>query len=118
MGPGYADAHPEEVAIEAASMVTDPPAFAASCLGNAAERNIVSELYRFVFPVLFIAGESDRADTKTNAARYRDHLADIETHVLPGVGHMVPMEAPEIVNPLLVAFLERVHQRSIGSAAS
>jgi pimeloyl-ACP methyl ester carboxylesterase len=110
VGPGYAEAHPDEVAIEAASMVTDAQAFGASCLGNATDRNIMSELHRFIFPVLFIAGQSDRADTKTNAARYREHLADIETHVLAGVGHMVPMEAPEIVNPLLLAFLDRVHQ--------
>jgi pimeloyl-ACP methyl ester carboxylesterase len=109
VGPGYAEAHPDEIAVEAASMVADAQAFAASCLGNAADRNIVSELHRFTFPVLFIAGESDRADTKTNAARYREHLTDVETHVLPGVGHMVPMEAPETVNGLLLAFLRRVH---------
>ncbi|HLG74169.1 MAG TPA: alpha/beta hydrolase [Chloroflexota bacterium] len=112
VGPGYAEAHPDEIAIESASMVTDPQAFGASCLGNAADRNIVSELHRFTFPVLFIAGESDRADTKTNAARYREHLADVETHILPGVGHMVPMEAPDIVNAVLLAFLQRVHSES------
>lgn len=108
VGPGYAEAHPDEVEIEARSMVTDVQAFAAACLGNAGERDWLARLPELAVPLLYVAGAEDRADTATNAAHYRERVRNAETHIFPGVGHMVPMEAPDRLNPLLLGFLRRL----------
>ncbi len=90
-------------------MVADAQAFGSACLGNAGERDWLARLPEITVPLLFIAGDHDRADTTKNAELYRDNVRDAETHVLAGVGHMVPMEAPDQVNALLHQFLLRLN---------
>jgi pimeloyl-ACP methyl ester carboxylesterase len=111
LGKGFAEAHPDEVLIEARSMVSDPLAYAASCLANSGHRSWTARLHEITIPVLYMGGDEDRADVAANARIYGEHLPDVETHVLPGVGHFVPFEAPDTVNELLLGFLERVHAR-------
>lgn len=108
VGRGFAEAHPEEMRIEAASMGDDARAYAAACVANSARKGWTLRLPEVSVPVIYVAGDQDRADTARNAELYRQHLPDVETHILPGVGHMVPMEAPGRLNPLLLAFLERL----------
>jgi pimeloyl-ACP methyl ester carboxylesterase len=90
-----------------ATLANDPKAFAASARANAV-RNWTDQLDRITCPTLFVGGELDPADPVRNAAIYRSHLKDLEAHVLPGVSHLLPLEAPDDFNRLLLAFLARI----------
>ena len=52
-------------------------------------------------PALVVAGERDRIFTPRYIARYTEVLANGQTHVLPGVGHYPPLEAPDDVAALI-----------------
>jgi pimeloyl-ACP methyl ester carboxylesterase len=58
-------------------------------------------------PVLMIWGEADTALSKETTYGTEAYVRDLKIHYLPNVSHWVQQEAPEAVNGLLVAFLER-----------
>jgi pimeloyl-ACP methyl ester carboxylesterase len=107
--PEFMRQHPEEVERTRATVAAnDPRGFAGACRANA-ERNWTDQLPRITCPVLYVGGEEDPAEVRENARRYGDLLPDAEVHVLPGVSHLLPVEAPDRFNAILVAFLERVY---------
>jgi pyruvate dehydrogenase E2 component (dihydrolipoamide acetyltransferase) len=62
-------------------------------------------------PVSVIWGQQDAVITAPDQQSFSD--AGIELHLLPGAGHMVMVEAPDEVNRLIRAQLDRrIHQRS------
>jgi len=93
------------------TLTTDPRAFAASARANAV-RNWTDQLDRITCPSLFVGGELDAADPVRNGDVYRRHIKDLEAHILPGVSHLLPLEAPEEFNRILLAFLDRVQARA------
>jgi pimeloyl-ACP methyl ester carboxylesterase len=108
LSPAFRERDPAEFDLNVrCTLANDPHAFAASARANAV-RNWTDQLDRITCPTLFVGGDLDRADPVRNAAIYREHLKDLETHIIPGVSHLLPLEAPEILNPLLLAFLDRV----------
>ena len=63
--------------------------------------------------VLVIVGELDRVETPANvesrvAMRLRDAGAEVETALLSGVGHLIPLEAPERMASAIASFLARL----------
>lgn len=92
----------------AATRANDPRAWAASARANAT-RSLTGELHRITCPVLFVGGERDPADMARSVELYRRHLPQAEIHMLPDVAHLLPFQAPEVFNPILRAFLDRVH---------
>ena len=61
-----------------------------------------------------IWGEEDFALGKELTVGTERFAEDFELHYLPGVGHFVQQEAPERVNELLRAHLERAGSRADG----
>ncbi len=86
-------------------MANDPVAYAAAARANAA-RDWTARLPEIRCPVIYIGGDGDRS-TPRRARVFREGLPDVEVHILPGVSHLLPLEAPEVVNDLL-RFLARV----------
>ena len=65
-------------------------------------------------PTTMIWGEEDFALGKELTVGTERFVEDFELHYLPGVGHFVQQEAPERVNELLLAHLERAGASSNG----
>ncbi len=62
-------------------------------------------LHELQMPVLVIAGKQDTPDFLQITAVLSQQISQAQTFILPGVGHMVNMEAPETCNTLLQEFL-------------
>lgn len=58
-------------------------------------------------PVLCLAGAEDRNSPPKVMQMMAARIPGAEFCVLPGVGHLSHMEAPQVVNPVLVDFLQR-----------
>jgi pimeloyl-ACP methyl ester carboxylesterase len=89
------------------TLANDPLAFAAASRANAG-RDWTERLSEIRCPTLFVGGLDDPADPAAAAAVYRERLPDVETHLLPGVSHLLNVEAAGTLNALLLAFLDRV----------
>jgi pimeloyl-ACP methyl ester carboxylesterase len=59
-------------------------------------------------PVLAVAGEADMPDFKRGAREIAGLVADGEFELIPGAGHLAPLEAPEQFRGLLRGFLGRL----------
>jgi pimeloyl-ACP methyl ester carboxylesterase len=98
--------HPDEVERTAATdLATDPVAFARASRLNA-ERDLLDRLGEIRIPVLFVGGLEDPADPDRAARQYADRLADLRIEMMPGVSHLVPVQAPEAFLAILRSFLE------------
>ena len=58
-------------------------------------------------PVLILWGGDDDTSRVENAAQVVKAIPQAELHLIPGARHAFAYEFPEMVNPLLVAFLQR-----------
>jgi 3-oxoadipate enol-lactonase len=109
--PEFMAAHPDEIATRrAAFLANDPVAFAAASRANAA-RGWSDRLGEIRCPVLYVGGDRDPADAPRSAAIFAARLPDVRIHVLEGVSHLLPVEAPERFDDLLLAFLGELHER-------
>ena len=57
-------------------------------------------------PVLCLAGEDDRNAPPALMAQMAERIAHAQYRCLPEVGHLMHMEAPALVNPVLAEFLQ------------
>jgi pimeloyl-ACP methyl ester carboxylesterase len=84
---------------------------ALNCFTNPLER---FDFAKLTMPVLMMTGEHDRlappAEIRGVAGRIWDAAVrpDVRFEVIPGAGHVCNVEAPEIYNRLLLAFLNRL----------
>ncbi|GAA5108121.1 alpha/beta hydrolase [Haloechinothrix salitolerans] len=62
-------------------------------------------------PVIGVAGERDRLVPEQQVAALLDGIADATTFVLPGTGHLVPLEAPALILPRVTAVVHAVQRR-------
>jgi pimeloyl-ACP methyl ester carboxylesterase len=103
--PEWAAAHPDEVErTRATVLATDPVSFARASRANA-ERDLLDRLPTIRQPVLFVAGLEDPADARRAAMQYVAGLQDVAIHLLPGVSHLVPVEAPDRLRRIVAGFL-------------
>lgn len=65
-----------------------------------------SDLARLPHPCCLIAGEHDSNAPARTMARMAEALPDADYRALPGIGHMIPQEAPETVAAILQGFWE------------
>ncbi len=56
-------------------------------------------------PVLCLAGEDDRNAPPSVMSAMASRIQGATYRCLPGVGHLAHMEAPKLINPMLVSFL-------------
>ncbi|MEJ2050761.1 MAG: alpha/beta hydrolase [Calditrichota bacterium] len=75
--------------------------------------NDPDRLNRIKCPVCVINGERDRSDFQDIARQLATKIRRVEWHQLPGVGHMVNLEAPDEFNRIVKSFLYRVEAEGI-----
>ena len=75
---------------------------AVMCLPSNDVRNRLVEIAQ---PTLVIVGEHDRETPLAYAQLIAEGIPNSELHVLPGVGHLSPAEAPDRFNEVVAAFL-------------
>ena len=66
---------------------------------------ITARLAEIAAPTLVIAGEDDLPDFRLIADLLAENITGARQAVLPGCGHVPPMEDPEAFNAALIAFL-------------
>ena len=69
---------------------------------------IVSDLPRFVASTLILTGELDPSSPPSSAKLLHQEIAGSELHIFPGFSHMLPLEAPSVVNNYMQRFLAGV----------
>lgn len=73
---------------------------------GASREDITGEVMRIAVPVLAIAGELDRVDTVAAArSELIPHVPSARLSVLPGTGHLSPLEAPGPLANLIDEFV-------------
>lgn len=92
----------EQLMVECPARVTSAlgPALTSLRLGHVAEQ--------LTMPVLVLVGDHDRLTPLGQARKLVADMPDARLVVLPGVGHMAPLEAHEQVSAELAGFAERV----------
>lgn len=73
--------------------------------GRAAIRTIRDGMGSFQKPVLVLFGAEDRFLPPPNAERFAKAFPDAQMHLLPGVGHFLQEDAPDLVAEHLTKFL-------------
>lgn len=58
-------------------------------------------------PVLLICGEKDKLTPPNVMEEMSNSIQDSEFHIIPGAGHMTPLENPDAVNKIIKDFLSR-----------
>ena len=66
----------------------------------------MSRLDEIIAPTLIILGERDMPTFHEIVAIMQQKVRQAHTVVLPGVGHMPNMEAPELFNAAVLSFLQ------------
>jgi 3-oxoadipate enol-lactonase len=91
---------------------TDVHAFAASCrmLGSV---DLRAALPAIRVPTSVIVGECDAVTPPDVSRRLSEVMPDARLHILPGAGHLSPVEAPAIVSALLAALAGSVASSSL-----
>lgn len=115
--PGLGDKASKRAASTTASL-TRPGRWAAFHATTATDHSVVAPwISRVQAPVLVVIGDSDPdwKDPLREADWVASNFADVETITVPGAGHAPMFERPEIVNPALSKFLERI---CIGGASA
>ncbi len=90
-----------------AAMAAAPPEGVAAALrGMAARPDSFGTLRGLDRPVLVVAGEEDAVAPVEDARRMADAARDGHLEVVPGAGHMAPVERPDAVADALRRFLD------------
>ncbi len=64
-----------------------------------------ADLPRVAQPALLIAGEADQTAPPRGMARMADAMPDARIVIIPGAGHLLPLEAPDAFHGALLEFL-------------
>ncbi len=105
---GFPDEHPDRVEMVGKTLLaTDSSCYAAAgrALGQFDAREGLS---RIDCPTLILVGSEDPATPPAMAEYLHQNIANSELHVLPGLRHMTPVEAPDRVGQLMGDFLEKL----------
>ena len=103
--PGFAAAHPDLVARMRDTIAATPDAGYASCCAVIAGLDLRGDLSRISAPTLVVSGEQDPSTPPALGEAIHARIAGSAFEVLPGVAHMLNIEAADRVTPRLAAFL-------------
>ncbi len=70
--------------------------------------DVRAELHRIACPTLLLVGEDDMVIPRRFSEELATLIPGAELEVLPGVGHLITHEAPEVFNERVMAFLKSV----------
>ena len=104
----FPDEHPDRVEMVVETLLAnDTSCYAAAgrALGQFDAREGLS---RIDCPTLILVGSEDPATPPAMAEYLHQNIANSELHVLPGLRHMTPVEAPGRVGQLIGDFLEKL----------
>lgn len=102
--PGFAAAHPEVVAeIGRRNAANDPRAYAAAARA-VSDYHWTAELIRVRAPVLILQGLEDRLTPPGGAVKMQRALPSARLLMIPGAGHNLPLEQPDLFRAALLAF--------------
>ena len=106
--PGFAERHPEVVQELLDYRLTNPvpPAQYQAQVMAGAEHNAEERIGRITCPVLVLFGEDDRVVPPGNADLLAQKLPNARVKILPGVGHIFPIEDPEATVEAMLEFLK------------
>ncbi len=98
--------HPDFSAMLARRLQNDPQALAKSLreMGTGRQPSLWPELPRIKFPLLLVIGEKD-AKFRAIANKMVEKNSKIHMSIIPGCGHNVHLEAPEIFEGEMIRFL-------------
>ncbi len=106
--PGFAERHPEVVQELLDYRLTNPvpPAQYQAQVMAGAEHNAEERIGQITCPVLVLFGEDDRVVPPGNADLLAQKLPNARVKILPGVGHIFPIEDPEATVEAMLEFLK------------
>lgn len=106
VSPATAAARPELVELLRGMIAAAPPAgVAAAQEGMAAREDATALLPSIGVPTLLVVGSEDVISPAAEMAAMAERVPGARLVVVPGAGHMAPLEAPATVNAALAEFL-------------
>lgn len=108
LAPSNAERHPDLVErVEAMIMGTTPASVAATLRALAIRPDRTAGLPSWRWPSLVVVGEQDVIATPDEMRGIAERLPEATFAVIPGAGHLAPLERPEAFNATVLAFLEQ-----------
>ena len=108
-GQNYIDAQPDAIEIHVDRLKKMKPVAVIEGLRAVLERDsVIERLGEITVPTLVIHGEQDSSISMLRAEALAEGIDGAELIKVPEVGHMVPVEAPDLVNEALSGFFSRV----------
>jgi 3-oxoadipate enol-lactonase len=112
--PGFADRKPEVVDELIDYRLTNPvpgPNYQAQVMAGAgmsmlSEDQVLERMHSIQVPVLILFGEHDRVVPPGNAEMMASMLPNATVQILPGCGHMFPIEEPRATVEAITQFLD------------
>jgi len=86
-------------------MTSNPVAIAAAHRGMAVRPDVTSWLPSIKVPTLILCGEFDAISPPAEMKAFAELIPQAQFVMIPGAGHMAPMEQPALVNSALRQFL-------------
>lgn len=80
----------------------------AAALDMIADFDVLDELSRIKVPVDVVAAEHDDVGDPAHMARIAAAVPHAQLHVIAGARHLLPLERPDLVAPILLAPAEEV----------
>ncbi len=110
--PGYALSHPEgfrTILEYRLSQPVRPEHYAAQAMAGAAMANLNAEevaerLGRLTMPTLILFGEQDQVVPPANARFFLDLMPQAVSRLVPGTGHLFPLEDPQTSARIIADF--------------
>jgi 3-oxoadipate enol-lactonase len=110
-GEGYMAAHPQDLD-HIVEILTAKPMSPDSyqrqlgaCMGHF-YKGVADQLTQIAAPVLMVHGDTDPLIPYPNGKYLAEHIQGARLSTYPGVGHLVPIEAPEQFNREVIEFLD------------
>jgi len=103
--PGFAGPGFDESVAAFGRITVDAFRSACHCL---VEHDLRGRLGAIVVPTLVVVGELDTETPPSNAAAIAAEIPGARLVEVPAAGHLLPAEAPEVFNQLLLGFLDEV----------
>lgn len=105
------EAHPAHVAFTEQLLMQAPGRVKAALGPTLTSLRLAHVAERLIMPGLVLVGDADRLTPARQARRLADSMPHARLEVVPGAGHMLPLEAHAAVSGELRAFAERVAGR-------
>lgn len=93
----------------------DPADYVRQCRAIAGAENLADRLGDISQPALVLIGGSDDRTLPEHGRQLAERLGNARVVELPGVGHTLPLEAPEAVAAVVRTFLQEVAARNGGA---